>query len=745
MKGNLEYDEGKLIEGLKKTVMAQDSGNPERALHLSQALSAFQRSPVFQRKWAIFQFLLRVTERFSTSSVRFSKAPRTIPASRGAFELPRMEVDDDPMAAANVPGPDAWQLYQKSREGMLSRERLLLKDLVACFQGLEGHYIQWDQESNSYRIPADVVMESQIRGLAESLASVGALVRELQQTEQTIRPESGLLAQGLKSGLQKELEDWSRTVALFESLVAEGPGVMTLRRATVWLHSPRRQLTLLHDVTSPARRLAGVELLDSVAGLKGHGCKNVCKTVERLLESMTQPYLAALSDWVFRGCLVDPYNELFITKTSDAFWSRAYSLEPTKIPRSLMSMEMAEKLLVTGKTVHFLNLCEAEHGPEQDEPMETDESEEQPKALASLSDTTALTQFHSKCCQRLGALLLNRHGLVRHLAVLRDYLLLGRGDFCQSLLESLAEHLERPANNLYRHHLVAGLDSAVRATASSPEAAAIVCSLDVRLHDPTPGSRQLGWDIFSLDYRVPSPLDAVLGPETMREYSRLAQFLWLERRVHFTAQASATRLAELRKPLRGAPHDLLADWKRLQYLQQEALMAMSSAIQYSGSCCMTAWSRLSAKLEVHPAADLDAYAHLISEYLADIKSNLLPAYSQSLRPRTMALLFTILKIERVGQMLIAYLNALFSNPAAASEAPMLKALTDIRTAIHSAARQFQLDMDEFMTGIQRETVVDTCTPAIKSAAMALNLLYDFNGYHERRGGFDQGKYALKSL
>jgi hypothetical protein len=76
---------------------------------------------------------------------------------------------------------------------------------------------------------------------------------------------------------------------------------------------------------------------------------------------------------------------------------------------------------------------------------------------------------------------------------------------------------------------------------------------------------------------------------------------------------------------------------------------------------------------------------------------------------------------------------------------MLKALTDIRTAIHSAARQFQHDMDEFMTGLQRETVAETCTPAIKNAAMALNLLYDFNGYHERRGGFDHSKYALKSL
>jgi len=745
----MEYDEGRLGEGMKRAVAGQDGGELERAVQVGQALAALQRSPLYRRKWAILQFLLRLAERGPT--------PKPEPLTSPVYRAPKEQINT---AAQNMSGTtvskevgpksntQAWAAFQKARNGRAEREQALLKDLVCVLQGNEGRLIGWDVASQSYRLTtaASADIEAPLRVLAEDLSSVGASVRSLQSALKFLRPECGLVAQGFRSGLQTELGDWAKLVALFESMVADSPAAMsmTLRRAAVWLWTPRRQLALLAELASCANACTGAALLERVASLQAHGCGDVEALASRLLNAMARPYLASLSSWVFHGQLYDPYNELFIVGSNiDNTWSRGFTLDAGKVPLSLLKMETAQKMLATGRTLHFLHLCEA-HRPEHDEEHDVEMSMSMASdVLEGFGDVQRVDEVHAQACRRLAHVLLTRHGLMRHLASIRDFLLLARADFTATLLQGLGESLSRPAASLFRHSLVAGLDDAVRACASSAAAAEIVCCLDVRLHETQAGGKQLGWDVFSLDYRLPPPLDAVLGPETMRDFSRLSQFLWLERRVQFQARASWLRLRALNRPLRagGAPPDLMADWRKLQLLHHEAQQAMTAAVNFSGGACQRAWARLVERMAAHSdSTDLDAYVGHVQAYLADIRSTLLPCYSPALRPRAMALLSAVLKIERAGHLFSAYLAALQSAPGSASDAAMLRALTDVRAAIHAAARQLHSDVDEFMTGLQRAGLDMEAAPASKEAATALSLLHDFNGYHERRGGFDQAKY-----
>jgi gamma-tubulin complex component 3 len=83
---------------------------------------------------------------------------------------------------------------------------------------------------------------------------------------------------------------------------------------------------------------------------------------------------------------------------------------------------------------------------------------------------------------------------------MRKYLLLGQGDLIRYLLELLDEDLSRPATQLYPHNLAGILETAIRATNAQYEDPDILERLDVRLLDIQPGD--IGWDVFSLDYKV---------------------------------------------------------------------------------------------------------------------------------------------------------------------------------------------------------------------------------------------------
>lgn len=653
-----------------------------------------------------------------------------------------------PESRTGVASKDAWQAFRAAKADSVRCEHVLLKDLVAVLQGHDGQYIRFDGRFQAYKL-LDRSFEAPLRALAEEIAKLGALYRGLLTDLKCLRPECGLVSQGFKSGLEEELKSFMKIVALFEAMLGEGASAMTLKRALVWLYTPKRQLVLLSELAAMAKEAIGADLLNRVAAYRSHGCRAVREVTERLLACMSRPYLSCLGEWVFKGNLVDPYNELFIAKKSSELssaqdcWARVFCTCVEKIP-TVLSPEVAQKIIITGKTLNFLRLCDALPQDDADTLME----EEDGAALELQSFDTieaSLSGFYATACRRLGGLLFDRFNFMKHLCILKDYLLLGRADFAQSLLESVFDSLNRPATAIFRHNLVGALDSSVRST-SPLESDSIILNLDVRLHEPSAGqgARQLGWDIFSLDYRVPSPLDAILTADVMRDYTRLSQYVWLEKRVQYTVQNSWARLRPYHSAVQQLP-DLGMDFKRLQMLHQEAILAMNQVVQFSTGCLGRSWGVFERVLSETTQADLDTYINLHSQYLVSIRNGLLTCYNQNLRSKMMAIFSAVLKIDRTCQYFAQYVNMLAEHqPVDGSHAAQLKMLNDLRGHIQSSARQLHLDVDEFMLALQKETLMMNGNPAMKAAADNLVLMLDFTGYHERRGGFDTAKYCAPS-
>jgi gamma-tubulin complex component 3 len=87
----------------------------------------------------------------------------------------------------------------------------------------------------------------------------------------------------------------------------------------------------------------------------------------------------------------------------------------------------------------------------------------------------------------------------------------------------------RPANTLYRHNLTTTLESAIRASIAQEDPQDVLRRVDVRMLEYSHG--EIGWDVFTLEYRIDAPIDAVVDPDAMIQYMRLFSHLWKIKRL----------------------------------------------------------------------------------------------------------------------------------------------------------------------------------------------------------------------
>jgi len=238
---------------------------------------------------------------------------------------------------------------------------------------------------------------------------------------------------------------------------------------------------------------------------------------------------------MFSGELTDSYQEFFVSRNNDvdeesaaSIWTDRYTLEEELIP-SILSLDLAKQVFLIGKSLDFIRSSCSDSTWLEEYTSDTSQT-------LSFSDQKGLQTAISTAYQRTSArvlhLMSNKFNLFLHLSALKKYLLLGQGDFIAILLDSLASNLDGPANSQYRHHLTSALDHSIRNSNAQFESPDVTRRLDARMLELSHG--EIGWDVFTLEYRMDSPLDVVVGPWAQKQYLKIFNFLWRIKRVEFT-------------------------------------------------------------------------------------------------------------------------------------------------------------------------------------------------------------------
>ena len=608
---------------LIKKRLIRDNQSPEKATAFGNLYSRLLAQPVLGQKWAILYFLhqlggggqgnghrdasgsaqsleerlpqVRAGTREGDDAESFARGQYEVdsPAFNEAFSrnglprLPRNEGADSPKPASvrdrAVPGRPRHQQeeYENTQEPEEQRrsgkmepsEAALLRDLPFTLQGLSSTNLPFSDKS-SLRLPTTLPVP--FVSLLHTLAEPSLLYKSLSDFVES--SEGGLVGQSLRSAVGLELRSYLGLVATLEGQIRRalahldetlpngglGKAGVTLKRCVIWTREATLGLRLMSLMVESAKGKKGGELVSLIHNFAtSHGDPFVHTFAERLLASITRPFYNMLRAWIYDGELEDPYLEFFVYENLDyedsgatSVWEHKYMLKESMIP-SIITSDFANRVFLIGKSLNFIRYSCG------DSIWVENYSKDASREL-KYGDTatlgTSIDMAYKTVMARLINLLETKFALFSHLHALKKYLLLGQGDFIYLLMESLATNLDRPANSQYRHTLTAQLEHAIRNSNAQYDSADVLRRLDARMLELSHG--EIGWDVFTLEYRVDSPLDVIVTPWASKQYLKVFNFLWRVKRVEFALSTTWRRLQTGARGVLGAVSDKLgADWK----------------------------------------------------------------------------------------------------------------------------------------------------------------------------------------
>ena len=140
--------------------------------------------------------------------------------------------------------------------------------------------------------------------------------------------------------------------------------------------------------------------------------------------------------------------------------------------------------------------------------------------------------IHKLINKDLVRIIFTKFKFMTNLDSINKYLLLSQGDMMQSLMESLYEELDKPANLIFKHNLESNLESAIRASNAQYNDPDCLKKLNIKLINASVGD--VGWDIFCLEYKVDLPLNVIFDSKLLKDYQKLFFFFWKIKRIEYS-------------------------------------------------------------------------------------------------------------------------------------------------------------------------------------------------------------------
>ncbi|XP_071440616.1 gamma-tubulin complex component 3-like [Hetaerina americana] len=470
-------------------------------------------------------------------------------------------------------------------------ERALLKEVIYSFQGIEGNILKNDPVNGGFKIDPKVGLSKPEQNAVLRAAELGWLHNFVKQhcDDRNMCKTAGLVSQSLVAALRQELTEYYRLVAILEAQLQQENAInavgekcdadaLTLRRLAVWAIEPAARLHCLLAVAEATKASRGGALAGGVHAFLHHGDPLVRETMKHILGAVCKPLYVMLSRWILDGEIDDPYGEFFIASDSsvkgDRLWHEKYSIRETMLP-TFISMSQAKKILSTGKSINFLReVCE-DHTPLRGREalkqalektsVEALFMEDRDGGLQAMMDTA-----YRETSLRVLTVMKEQYCFQDHLLALRQFLLLGQGDFIRYLMELLEPELGKPASNIYHHNISGILESAIRATNVKHQSSDVLNRLDVHQLEVAPGD--IGWDVFSLDYHVDGPIGAIFTPKEITTYLMLFNTLWRAKRMEWILSCMWKRQVTSVKMLRKLPE--------LRPIQQQMHLLISEMVHF---------------------------------------------------------------------------------------------------------------------------------------------------------------------
>ncbi|TGZ85706.1 hypothetical protein EX30DRAFT_393032 [Ascodesmis nigricans] len=674
-----DLDDAQYMGDLIRRKLVSDNSAPDQAIRFATLYNRLLAHPVLNKKCAILNLLLAlagdtaeasstppptidrpatadtepieepVQTSFRRSSHRLSVREQLQPApsvgsSIGGAESVMAEPDIDVKTRAMVLAERGTALEPSEGELLLSLPYTLLGVTSKCIPVVEvepkptkSSTVVESTPVKMYELKIPSTLPFPVVSLLHKLAEPALLYKALDEYVQD-SPEGavggGLVGQSLKSAIGAELAGYVNLIGGLESEIRRAAaaggsaGQVTLKRCVVWTREATMGLRLMSLIVDKTRGQKGGQLISTIHSFaSAHGDPFIHNFAERLLKTITRPFYEMLRHWIYEGELIDPYLEFFVTEDptisnavnphskggASSVWQDKYTFTSQQVP-TIITDTFANRVFLIGKSLNFIR-----HGCSDNEWVE-DYSKSTSKELR-YGDTSKLEmnidEAYETTMARLIGLMGEKFKLFEHLKALKKFLLLGQGDFIALLMEVLSENLDRPAGALYRHTLTAQLEHAIRGSNAQFDDPEMLGRLDARMLELSTG--EVGWDVFTLEYKIDAPVDVVVTPYGSKQYLKIFNFLWRIKRVEYALGTSWRRFMTGARGVLRAVDDILGeDWKRTRCVVAEMVHFVNQLQYYIlFEVIESSWTKLQSTIN-KPNLTLDDLITAHASYLSQI-------------------------------------------------------------------------------------------------------------------------------
>ncbi|CUS22315.1 LAQU0S05e02608g1_1 [Lachancea quebecensis] len=431
-------------------------------------------------------------------------------------------------------------------------EEEMLKSVPYTLLATTSHLFKFDK--GSVRIPENVPNGES--GILHMLFEVALLYQFLRKRIEDYKASGTLspLKTAFLAHINTQLHHYMGTV----NTLSKNPQIQSLRALYIELYHFIFEFRIYHGFIADFQSLRGDQLLSKMHSLKNHGdilVKEISTSAHRSLASLYYEYVI---NWLTRGQL-EAHQEFFVEAAFPSQHNVAtvrYSAE--KVPSSIPRIT-ADEIFMIGKTRVFLERdC-------REIQWVNDSSQKYSSIYRSLTGEDSVefqSIVHSHYIEVISfcrKVLEEKYNFSGVLELLKNVLLMGKGDFIDQMIENSSEFLKEPSVSLPSYKLTRCLQESIKQSSlrkflEKPYLNPIVNGIDARVLEMGRGS--VGWDVFTLDYLPAKPLTFVLDfnhSGGRKEYLRLFNFLWRIKKNNFFFQEQWLR-----------NNSLMRDFKRLR-------------------------------------------------------------------------------------------------------------------------------------------------------------------------------------
>ncbi|KAG7365069.1 Spc97 / Spc98 family protein [Nitzschia inconspicua] len=502
--------------------------------------------------------------------------------------------------------------FEEKRRELQQEEDMLLRECLYSLQGIDGERIRYYYRDprnsqlpdiNTYegiRVQSTALSQTMLytgevldtrlgTGPLDALricGEAGWLYSRIQSYIQEVQQDQskGVVARAFAESLAEQLRDYHSLLTTYEARLP----AFSLRQLMVELKGPTNRLKILAMLTDGLREYTGGKLLSALYRHSIHGNSVHTNIVHTLLNKASRPWYEILFLWTTQGVLSDPWKEFFVTENVEVeerfLWTHKYKINYDLVPIGILEEHLVLLAFKLGKGINFirrslmdgkwtmnlsLSISVRKSTLLDDDSIANGDEGNHARELGyryvSTSDATseneslrktlneALELVHGHILRTIS----EEHHLMHHLFALKQFLLLGQGDFYSALMEGLHQEFRNAGepgvvSSIYKHTFLTIVEGALRSTNAKYLPQYTIDRLQVELLlrpgeevgdilregrnknlNEQPEDCRTVYDIFLLDYQVPDPLVAVIPPVSIERYKSIFSLLFRLKKIEF--------------------------------------------------------------------------------------------------------------------------------------------------------------------------------------------------------------------